>query len=280
MGDRGLASLTIVIGAAASIAGAVLVSSPRHARFAAYMLMAGPTTLVCGIGMLWQALRSPPAEPQRSAFALERATAPSAAALLYEADIRRNEPFVEVACVSCGEAYLYIPRRAAHVPKAGDSVRAAAEAETAARLGYAVAPCPTCGWIQPQMLDWARNDYAPTGLPSVAGLLLLAISAVAFMAVQAGLVAPANGGADQPAWPWYLGALAGGAMGGLLLHHAWRLSRDWDPNSMPAPVRLRLGRQVAIARDQYVGFAAHNSLAPVESPLSAPPSVAIRKEEA
>ncbi|MBY0231782.1 MAG: hypothetical protein K2W96_21050, partial [Gemmataceae bacterium] len=133
------------------------------------------------------------------------------------------------------------------------------DARVASALGFAVAPCPACGHIQPEMRPWARSENAPVVRLAVLGGLLLFCSAIAFAVVQNVLVSD-RGGAFV-AWPYYLGLLGAVSLGSLLLLWSWLRSRHWNPDRIPLGKRLALAKQVCLTEAQVErlcgGFVPH-----------------------
>ncbi|MBI3823254.1 MAG: hypothetical protein HY289_11325 [Planctomycetes bacterium] len=148
---------------------------------------------------------------------------------------------IDVACESCGTAYVYFPER---TQEALDQF---------SKYGEAASPCPNCGWVQSFM---HRVGGPFTARPFVVKLLAFAAvagfcaSTVAFMYTMMFFyggsreVPPVS---EPTCWTVVVSGLSLGAICGI----AWLVMRGGNPNQAPLAMRLEAGKRLGMTLAAY-----------------------------
>jgi hypothetical protein len=228
------------------VGGLCSVFAPNAPRIYIGALLVGPLLFARGVYFLRHHYRN------RDALGPLKPP-PGTATELYEDELRQGTPPKEVTCEACGLAYVYFPGKAARAQavKLGPEV---ADLKTTDAILHdcAVAPCPSCGWIQAEMVPYARQE-ATLPLLAIAGMIILCFSAIFFLYVMSAVVSPAmqRHEEDCNASTYWLANAAFLLVGLGLLGWGWRRSRDWNPNGQSVKKRLRLSQQVSLSREVY-----------------------------
>ena len=173
-----------------------------------------------------------------------------------------------VHCESCSGDYVYFATVAAQGEgfsplflagqAATDEAEHRAKAKLAEELAKAVQPipCPTCGWYQHDMVAPARElRYAKKmWLCKVFG----GFSVVMILPFL--LLASPGGGHMIPAWGVMLSATPAAAFAALFAFFARQSSR-FDPNSVPQPERMRVGKTYALPEAEFRSMLSQHSQA-------------------
>lgn len=169
---------------------------------------------------------------------------------LYRELIRQGSSVKAVTCAGCGHEYVYLPGRAAQfqAESLGRDVamEMAAQAIVADR---ALAPCPRCGLVPPEMFA-ACPSPASALMWAYLGIFASFAAVLAFAYALSTSLDSTPNRAPPTARPWVVcGMLFLVGVGSFGL--AWFLQKRWNPNSRPQTERLQLGKQVSLSRDEY-----------------------------
>lgn len=233
-----------VIGAGLFISAFFSLFDPSATRIYVGGLIAAPILFIRGVYFLRlyytdPDVRTPP--PPLSGNPVE----------LYGDLIRQGSPVKAVACAGCRQEYVYLPGRAAQFQAEQFGPEVALEAGAQALVAdCALAPCPHCGYIQPEMFASCPSP------PSVRlwvyiGIVASFIAAVGFAyAISKSLGSAPNQAEPPSVVTWAIvGLFAVLGVGSFCI--GWRVQKRWDPNSESEAKRLVLGKQVSLTREEY-----------------------------
>lgn len=165
-----------------------------------------------------------------------------------------------VTCERCGTQFVYKAERTVErftpVPALMDEGEIRRKGEQLAKkqleqeLANAsdVIPCPSCGWVQQEMIDAARRDrfrlMREFGWPLVAAAVILALLALGLTYWNQPVMV------NNALLVWCLVAGVGLAGVGLLLGRRL-LSSGFDPNREDVETRKRRGQECSVSRAEF-----------------------------
>jgi hypothetical protein len=245
--------ILIVLGLCLFAAGIGSLFDPASSRIYIGAIIVGPIMVVRGLLYLDRYYPE-----RRSPFWAPHGQPATTAPELYKMDILAGSLPKEVTCESCSQQYVYFPERAAEAQAAtlGPEI-AQRKALIALMNDRALAPCPRCGWIQPDMLRLARGRAGPS-ITTYMGLFLILGSAIFRFVIMQEMAVPAMRQRQEASnqVPYFVASAVLFLVGlGLLI---WGLVRQksWDPNRQSVERRIRLAHQVSLTRDDYLRLAA------------------------
>jgi hypothetical protein len=163
---------------------------------------------------------------------------------------RTGTALKEVRCEECGLEYVYLLKRSVAIPVGGSNseadARAGARLAALLREGVDLAPCPSCGRYQAEMVEREKNrvsyqlNQAALGLSYgwIVVVFLVLMSLVGVLQGHENAVIVTVGAAGLASFGCLLGCLA-------LLAVARRRSERCDPNGLPREERIRIGQSLA-----------------------------------
>jgi hypothetical protein len=246
--------LYTVVGPLVFVGGMISLLDPSATRIYVGAIVVGPILFARGLHYLREYYGS---RESSSPFELREGQPAEDAAQLYDSDLRGRAVPCSVTCASCQQEYVFFPvtaeeARAAHYGPRFAKVRGREALET----GEAVAPCPRCAWIQPNMIALARLD-APVSVLYFTGIFVLCGAAFYFIYIISNVILPGMEHKrevdDVDSYFLVLGLLL--LVGFGMLVGGWLRRRRWDPNTQSENKRLRLARQVSLTREEYLRLA-------------------------
>ncbi len=183
-------------------------------------------------------------------------------ALTYTTTLQGTVPKL-VRCESCAFEYVYLLE--ANV--AGESTsflfldnegarqRLATDADAALRQnrdhGIEVVPCPNCGLVQTHMLARACGQHRlwmrTAGLITLAAAGILVALAIIYTLIDA----MGAGFTALTVAIWAVLFLVFNAGLGLIFLRSY-MANQYDPNGAPAEIRIRLGQELAVSKEEYL----------------------------